>query len=289
MSEAADSTPQARRLRGRRALIGYAILGVVVFVTFLVANFPYSDTVTNMLAPYKLKLVCDDQRLSPPIGAELRGVRLISTAGGNDQALLDSPAVTLAPTFASLFLGRPGLHVRADLYGGIVKATIGQRAGITNLTFTLDALDLADGRPLKRFGAVIDGRLSGNGSAVIAGPNIPDNSGRLTLDGRQLSIANPGARIPIQGISMFDQPRRAVNGGRDCPRIVGLRRRMGAHNPSPGELASARSSFSSSATLITARPARRGNCLYQIFRTIVSSHARASSPRKDEKNPRRDS
>ncbi|HVC45277.1 MAG TPA: type II secretion system protein GspN [Candidatus Binataceae bacterium] len=189
MNEAADATPRARWLRGRRALIGYALLGAVVFVTFLVANFPYSDTVTTMLAPYQLKLVCDDQRLSPPIGAELRGVRLISTAGGDDDAVLDSPAVTLAPTLASLFLGRPGLHVRADLYGGMVKATIGQRAGVTNLSFTLDALDLADGRPLRRFGAVIDGRLSGIGSAVIAGPNIPDNSGRLTLDGRDLSLA----------------------------------------------------------------------------------------------------
>jgi type II secretion system protein N len=189
MSDAAPAPQRAAWWRERRALVGYAALGLAVFVTFLVANFPYADTFTTILAPYRLKLVYQDQRISPPIGAELRDVSLISTADAGDEPVLQSPAVILAPTFASLLLGRPGLRVRADLYGGVVKATIRQRAGITDLSFRLDELNLGDGRPLRMFGAIVDGLISGEGTAVIGGPNIPDDSGRMTLEGDHLSLA----------------------------------------------------------------------------------------------------
>src|SRR6266851_8396140 len=102
-------------LRRRRAIIGYAVLGALLFVAFLAASFPYGDTLTSILAPYKLKVVYQSQHMSAPIGAALINVRLISTADPSGQALVQSSEVRLAPTIGSLFFGRPGLNVRADL------------------------------------------------------------------------------------------------------------------------------------------------------------------------------
>src|SRR5579863_9741285 len=113
MAEKSATLPLSGLMRGRSAAIACALLGVAVFASFLVADFPYDDTLTSMLAPYRLRLTYQSQRLSLPIGAKLTDVRLFSTAAGiDDEALLESPAVTLAPTLAALLLGRTGMHVR---------------------------------------------------------------------------------------------------------------------------------------------------------------------------------
>ena len=190
MDEVAAVRPAAGVMRGRRAMIiAYVVIGAAVFAAFLVADFPYGDTLTSMLAPYKLKLTYQSQRLSPPIGARLTNVRLFSTAGIDDEALLQSPAVTLAPTIASLLFGRPGIHVRADLYGGIVRVTLHQRAGAVDLNFSLDSLKLAESTPLKAFGAVLNGNLSGNGTAQINGPNLPDDRATMAVTGDNLAVS----------------------------------------------------------------------------------------------------
>ena len=170
-------------------MLACALLGAAVFVTFLVANFPYGDTLSSLLAPYKLKLTYQSQRLSPPIGAKLTNVSLFSTAGASGEALLQSPAVTLAPTLASLLLGRPGLHVSANLYGGIVHVTIRQRAGTMDLNFSLDSLKLTERAPLKMFGAILNGSVSGAGTAQINGPNLPDDRAMMAIAGDNLAVS----------------------------------------------------------------------------------------------------
>src|SRR6266851_5046741 len=124
MDEKSAALPAAGLIRGRSAIIACVLIGAAVFASFLVADFPYADTLTSMLAPYQLKVTYQSQRLSPPIGAKLTDVRVFSTAGASDEALLQSPAVTLAPTLAALLFGRTGMHVRADLYGGTVHVTV---------------------------------------------------------------------------------------------------------------------------------------------------------------------
>jgi len=189
MAEKAAELPATAIMRGRSAAIACALIGLAVFAAFLVADFPYGDTLTSMLAPYQLKLTYQSQRLSPPIGAQLTDVRLFSTAGNNDEALLQSPAVTLAPTLAALLFGRPGIHVRANLYGGTVHVTLYQHAQAVDLTFSLDSLRLADSVPLQQLGAVVKGNLSGTGNAHIAGPNLPADSGTMTIAGDNLAIS----------------------------------------------------------------------------------------------------
>jgi len=174
--------------RRRAALVAYVALGVVVFVLFLVASFPYNATISSMLAPYHLKLTYDYQRISPPIGAKLINVSLTPIGSGPANALLQSPEVTLAPTLAALFFGRPGLRLDAHIYDGHVKATIHQTAGIVDLDFALDAIDPARCVPLRSLGAIVEGRVSGMGSATIGAPDLPDNSGHLAIDAEQVAI-----------------------------------------------------------------------------------------------------
>jgi type II secretion system protein N len=199
MDEVASMRPSASVTRGRWAMIAAcALLGAAVFVSFLVADFPYGDTLTSILAPYQLKLTYSAQHLNPPIGARLTNVRLFSTTtapgspdspGSDDDALLQSPVVTLAPTLASLLFGRPGMHVHADLYGGIVRVTLHQHAGAVDLDFSLDSLKLAQSAQLRALGAIVDGTFSGNGTAQINGPNLPDDHAALKVNGDQLAVS----------------------------------------------------------------------------------------------------
>jgi type II secretion system protein N len=192
MDDAAAAPPAALVIRARRTMIAAcALLGAAVFASFLVADFPYGDTLTSLLAPYHLKLTYSAQHLSIPIGAKLTNVRLFSTANAttDDDALLQSPAMTLAPTIASLLFGRPGMHLRADLYGGLVRLTLHQRAGAVNLDFNLDSLQLAQSAQLRALGAVVDGTLSGNGTAQINGPNLPDDNATMKVSGDQLAVS----------------------------------------------------------------------------------------------------
>ncbi|MGA2410204.1 MAG: type II secretion system protein GspN [Candidatus Binataceae bacterium] len=176
------------RPRRRFALAAYFTAGAVVFFFFLVASFPYNATISSMLAPYHLKLTYDYQRISPPLGAKLINVSLEPIGADPADALLQSPEVTLAPTMAALFLGRPGLRVNAHVYDGLVKVTIHQRAGITDVAFNLSGINPAQCVPLRTIGAIVEGRIGGTGSATIGSQDLPDNSAQMTLDAQQVAI-----------------------------------------------------------------------------------------------------
>lgn len=185
-------------LRGRQAIIGYAILGALLFVAFLAASFPYGDTLTSILAPYKLKVVYQSQHMSAPIGAALINVRLISTADPSGQALVQSPEVRLAPTIGSLFFGRPGLNVRADLYGGTVSASIHRKGAMVDLSFAIRSVNLEDSDPLHELGALMSGHISGAGSAEISDGEIAQDTGQLALSADDLSVNVMSGFPPIR-------------------------------------------------------------------------------------------
>jgi len=189
MDDKSATAPASGLIRGRSVVIACALIGVAVFVSFLIADFPYGDTMTSILAPYQLRLTYQSQRISPPIGAMLTDVRLFSTADNNDQPLIQSPAVTLAPTLAALLLGRRGIHVRAELYDGTVRVTLYQHADTVDLNFNLDSLKLAQSAPLMHFGAILNGNLSGSGTAHIVGPKLPDASATMAIAGDHLAIS----------------------------------------------------------------------------------------------------
>jgi type II secretion system protein N len=169
--------------RGRKALAVYVAAGLIVFVLFLIASFPYSATISSMLAPYHLRLTCQRQRISLPIGAELLDVSLEPAVAGQPNPLLKSPEVTLAPTLSALFLGSPGLRVTAHLYDGIAHFWIRRHRGATTIIFNLDAINPAHCAPLQALGAIVEGSISAAGRAHIVSPDLRDNSAEMTLNG----------------------------------------------------------------------------------------------------------
>jgi type II secretion system protein N len=183
----------------RRAwlVVAAAITALVLFAAFLIASFPYNDTVSALLSPYQLKLIYAAQHQRLPLGVELEDASLISTATAPNQMLLDSPSVALTPTLGSLFFGDPGLRVRAALYAGTVAATVRRHAGAVNLAFALKSLDLAQCAPLQQFGSIVTGTLSGTGTAQLRGPDLSDNPGESSLAGRDLTFALARSFPPI--------------------------------------------------------------------------------------------
>src|SRR6266851_9190332 len=91
------ATPPIRavpRWSQRWIIIGVAALCLFLFADFLIASFPYNDSISRLLAPYQLKLVYQEQHLSLPIGVELERVNLFSTAEKPDRLLMQSNAVS---------------------------------------------------------------------------------------------------------------------------------------------------------------------------------------------------
>jgi type II secretion system protein N len=176
----------------------YAAFGAATFTAFLIASFPYDDSVSSILSPFKLKLVYQEQRMSPPLGATLENVRLVSVANSQDQLVLESPNVTLAPTLGSLFLGRPGIKVSATLFGGVAQATVRPRSGVVNLNFDLSRLSLVQSDPLRQLGASLSGTISAAGSAELCNPPVPDSTGNFTLDGENVAVQIVSGLPPIR-------------------------------------------------------------------------------------------
>jgi type II secretion system protein N len=175
--------------RGQWLACAYIIFGLVIFGAVLVARFPYGDTLSSMLAPFQLRLTYQAQRMSLPFGAELDDVRLLSTISSSEQLVLQSSEVRLAPTIASLILGRPpGWRLHAALYGGTLDATLHRHADLIDLNFDLSRLDLGQSAPLRQFGALVNGTVSGAGSAQLRGPQIADNNATVMLDGAGIAL-----------------------------------------------------------------------------------------------------
>jgi type II secretion system protein N len=176
----------------------YALIGALVFISFLVATFPYSVTLSSLLAPCQIRVRYASQRMSPPFGARLDDVTLVSTAGGAARVVLASPSVVLTPTLASLLLGRSGIRVRADLFGGRVRVTIRRAASATDFAFGATAIQLAAVRGLPLDGAELAGDISTVGNAALAGPALTDANGRATLAGGHITVSIASGMAPVR-------------------------------------------------------------------------------------------
>ncbi len=87
---------------------------MLVFFAFLIATFPYADTLTNILTPMGLRLSSRDQGMSFPFGIRMDGVKLDSPADG--RALFQGDTMRVTPALLSWLLGSPGVKIRADAY-----------------------------------------------------------------------------------------------------------------------------------------------------------------------------
>src|SRR5208282_6029146 len=171
-------------------------VGLTLFAAYLIATFPYSATLSKVLAPMGLAVSSERQSASFPFGARLEGVRLISTRSASPGLIVESPAVTIAPSFLSMLMLHPGIRIKAALYDGIVDATI-RPGGGTAISYDLDSVDIALQHLFAIPGADPAGRLSGSGDLLLSSGGVAQ-TGDGDLSAVGLTIASALATAPIR-------------------------------------------------------------------------------------------
>jgi type II secretion system protein N len=173
------------------------LVGLTLFAAYLVSTFPYSSTLTNVLAPMGLEVSSASQSASFPFGARLAGVRLSSTRAASGGLLVESPTVTIAPAFLSMLTTHPGVRVKAALYDGIVNVLLRPSGGGTAISYDLDSVELARQQLWTIPGASATGALSGSGNLLLSSNDIAE-SGEGVLSAAGLTFTSPFASSPIR-------------------------------------------------------------------------------------------
>jgi type II secretion system protein N len=187
----------AQYQRPRFIRIAYATVGLTLFAAYLISTFPYSSTLTRVLAPMGLEVSSTSQSASFPFGARLSGVRLVSTRPASAGLLVESPAVTIAPAFLSMFTMHPGVRVKASLYDGIVNVTLRPSRRGTAISYVLDSIELAHQQLWTIPGASAAGALSGSGSLLLSPDDIAENGDGI-LSAAGLTFTSALASSPIR-------------------------------------------------------------------------------------------
>lgn len=161
------------------AKIAYAAIGVALFFAFLLATFPYADTLSNVLAPMGLRLSSRDQGMSFPYGLRMDGVMLDSPADG--RTLFESERLRVTPGLLSWLMGSPGVRITADAYGGSFDLHARRYGNATELSFNGAGLHLESYTALRAMGLNLGGIISGDGEAYVAMNDISADHGTANL------------------------------------------------------------------------------------------------------------
>ena len=164
-------------LREHATRIGYAALGVLLFFAFLLATFPYADTLSGVLAPMGLRLSSRAQGISFPYGIRMDGVMLDSQVDG--RPFFQSDRLRVTPALLSWMMGSPGVKISADAYGGSFDLRARRRGAATELSFSGADLHLESYRALSAMGVNLGGIISGNGDAYITQDDISADHGAV--------------------------------------------------------------------------------------------------------------
>jgi type II secretion system protein N len=170
---------------------------LTLFAAYLISTFPYSSTLTRVLAPMGLEVSSTSQSASFPFGARLAGVRLISTRPASAGLLVESPAVTIAPAFLSMLTTHPGVRVKAALYDGIVNVLLRPGRRGTAISYDLDSVELARQQLWTIPGASAAGALSGSGNLLLSPDDIAE-TGDGILSAAGLTFTSAFASSPIR-------------------------------------------------------------------------------------------
>ncbi|HLI78728.1 MAG TPA: type II secretion system protein GspN, partial [Candidatus Binataceae bacterium] len=101
-------------VHARARLLAYIAVGVLLFFAFLLATFPYGDTLSGVLAPTGLRLSMRDQGISFPFGIRMDGVMLDSPDGSRQ--VFQSERLRVRPALLSWLIGAPAVSISADAY-----------------------------------------------------------------------------------------------------------------------------------------------------------------------------
>lgn len=173
--------------REHSILVAYVLAGLVLFVVFVIGTFPYDQALTGVLIPLGFKLSYQDEHPAFPVGAVLEDVKLISLDQPAAPPLLSSESLKLTPGLGTL-IGRPGVGIHADLYGGTGWVSAGRSGDRIQLSFDLRNIDLARYPLPPQAGASLKGVVSSAGKFAIVGRSLPSQQGNLTLDAHNLDF-----------------------------------------------------------------------------------------------------
>lgn len=145
-----------------------------------------------------LEFSSTSQSISFPFGAELTDVRVTSMTRNSGAPLIESPAVTIAPSILSLLMFHPGVRVRASLLDGIVKVILRPSAGGVAVSYDFDAVNIAKQQWFAFPGGEAAGTISGAGNLWVSPADIAADSGGGELTGAALIITTVVAPQPIR-------------------------------------------------------------------------------------------
>ena len=171
-------------LRTHATRLGYAAIGVLVFFAFLIATFPYTETLTNVLAPMGLRLSSREQGMSFPFGIRMDGVMLDSPADG--RALFQSDSMRVTPALLSWLMGSPAVKISANAYGGSFDLRARRRGDATEISFSGADLHLEKYPGLPAMGVNLSGIVSGDGNASVT-DDIATDEGLIHLSASDAS------------------------------------------------------------------------------------------------------
>ncbi len=184
--------------RAHRVKIVYTLAGLLLFLAFIVAWFPYPEALSDALAPMGYKISIGSQGYRFPFGTALHDVTITSAATPGP-VILTSTRVVVAPSFISFLLFHPGIRVKADLFGGVIDTTARPNNGGTALNFGFDGVQLETLKLLTGYGLTASGSLSGDGKAWLTQGGINSATGNADLKAADLKIAPPA---PFPAVSL---------------------------------------------------------------------------------------
>lgn len=194
-----DSRAEAPAQNRRTWLVrlGYGAFGIVLFAAFVIATFPYSATLSKVLAPMGLQVSSANQRMDFPFGAQLTDVHVTSNASSTGAPVFESPIVSVAPSMVSLLLFHPGVRVKASLYGGVGRMIARPSGDGTAVSFALSAVDISQQHIYEFPGITALGILSGTGDFRISRDDFEKNTGHGELSASGLTINSPLAPVRL--------------------------------------------------------------------------------------------
>jgi type II secretion system protein N len=166
----------------------YAGVAVVVFLVCLACNFPYGDLLSSSFSRFNLLFTYREQQASLPLGAILYNVRLANPFLLSAPPYLDGVTLRLSPAVGSLLLGRPGVDLAADLYGGGLYASIERQGPMLYVTISANGIDLSRYDGLARLGVKAAGTVSADGSALVSGDDWSNDNGTLRIGALGLEV-----------------------------------------------------------------------------------------------------
>lgn len=209
-----------------RRTVLYALYTGVLFLVFLIANFPHNLIVQRVLrsidlSAQGLRLEVGDTRFAWWHGYELQRVRL-SPTDPDALPLMEASSFYVRPGLDGLLRGQiNSLHLLGLMYGGAVEGTVAMSDGLRRTTITFDGLQLHRYPALAGLLQLQDGAVAGNLSGVITieshGANGSDTRAEadVGLDKASLTDATLANGLTLPALH-FDKAalKLSVQGGR---------------------------------------------------------------------------